>query len=132
MYINESERDNLNKGLSLFIEALRPYLVSVLENRYGNNWSEEFSKTLKEKQSHNWNSDLRKGISPQYLIDFQYLKQIALDNKELGLKDDFGYERYNLATWFSEIYEARNSIRHDSPLEEDKAAKAWIHPKNNS
>lgn len=127
MYINQAERDNLAKGLGIFIESFRFYIVSILIKRFGDDWDKEFSKTLNYKQKENWEKDLRKGIKPIDLIDFQYLKKIALDNRDL-LEDDFGYEKNSLPTWLSEIYEARNEVAHyNNSLEETKAIKAWIH-----
>lgn len=127
MYINQNEMDNLNKGLRLFIEVFRPYVVSFLVNKFGDNWDEDFAENLSPKQRENWEKDLQKGIKPENLIDFQYLKKFALDNKK-SLQEDFGYIAHSLPTWLSEIYEARNGVAHyDNTLEETKALKAWIH-----
>lgn len=127
MYINKNERDNLDKGLGLFIEVFRPYVVLILTKRFGENWNKNFAETLNFKQRENWEKDLQRGKKPENLIDFQYLKKFALDNRDL-LEEDFGYEKNSLPTWLGEIYEVRNEVTHYSnEIEENKALKAWIH-----
>lgn len=128
MYINQTELENLDKGLKLFIEVFRPYVVSILTERFGDDWAAEFAKTLPMPKKENWEKDLRKGAKPENLIDFQYFKGFALDreNQKL-LEDSFEFETKSLPTWFGEIYDARNAVKHYNPLEEDKALKAWIH-----
>lgn len=128
MYISRTERHNLYKGLDLFLESFRPYIVSILIERFGSDWNKEFAKTLYSDQRENWQRKLSEGKIPDEIIDFQYFKGFAIDKEnQKVLKEDFKYETSSLATWCGEIYDARNGVAHfDSTLEEDKAVKAWI------
>lgn len=129
MIISEIEFDNLDKALNLFIRVFRPYVVSILIKRFGDDWTDDFARTLSAKQWDNWQTDLRKGKKPESLIDFQYFKTFAL-NKETQklLWEDFEYQTYSLPTWFAEIYDVRNSLKHtDDSIEKNKATKVWIH-----
>ena len=62
MNIKQIEKDNLYKGLGLFLEAFRPYLVSVLMRKPGTNWVTEFEQTLSSQQLMVWQENIRQGI----------------------------------------------------------------------
>lgn len=128
MNIFQLERDNLYKGLGLFLEAFRPFLVSVLMRRAGDNWVPEFEGTLSPPQLENWKEGLRNGTPPEALIDFHHFKYFAIKNKDL-LKTDFGRKVNDLPNWLSEIADVRHKIAHFKEIDEDEAAKAWIHMK---
>jgi predicted AAA+ superfamily ATPase len=128
MNIFQIERDNLYKGLGLFLEAFRPFLVSVLMRRAGDDWAREFENTLSPQQLENWKDGLRNGTPPEALIDFHHFKYFAIKNKDL-LKEDFGRKVNDLPNWLSEIADVRHKIAHFKEIDEDEAAKAWIHMK---
>ncbi|MDQ3918877.1 MAG: DUF499 domain-containing protein [Acidobacteriota bacterium] len=128
MDINQAEKDNLYKGLGLFLEAFRPFLVSVLMRKAGENWVAEFENTLSPPQLENWNEGLRNGTPPEALIDFHHFKYFAIKNKDL-LKADFGRKVNDVPNWLSEIADVRHKIAHFKEIDEDEAAKAWIHMK---
>lgn len=128
MNIFQIERDNLYKGLGLFLEAFRPFLVSVLMRRAGDNWEREFENTLSPQQLETWHDGLRNGTAPEALIDFHHFKYFAIKNRDL-LKIDFGRKVSDLPNWLNEIAEVRHKIAHFREIEEDEAAKAWIHMK---
>jgi predicted AAA+ superfamily ATPase len=128
MNIIQIEKDNLYKGLGLFLEGFRPFLVSVLMRRAGGNWVAEFENTLSSQQLENWNEGLRNGTPPEALIDFHHFKFFAIKNKDL-LKADFGKKVNDLPNWLNEIAELRHRIAHFKDIDEDEAAKAWIHMK---
>jgi len=128
MNINQAEKDNLYKGLGLFLEAFRPFLVSVLMRKAGQNWVSEFENTLSSQQSENWHEGLRNGTPPEALIDFHHFKYFAIKNKDL-LKTDFGKKVNDIPNWLSEITDVRHKIAHFKDIDEDEAAKAWIHMK---
>jgi hypothetical protein len=128
MNIFQLERDNLYKGLGLFLEAFRPFLVSVLMRRAGDNWVPEFEGTLSPPQLENWKEGLRNGTPPEALIDFHHFKYFAIKNKDL-LKTNFGRRVNDLPNWLSEIADVRHKIAHFKEIDEDEAAKAWIHMK---
>ena len=128
MNINQTEKDNLYKGLGLFLEAFRPFLVSVLMRKAGENWAGEFASTLSPPQLENWHEGLRNGTPPEALIDFHHFKYFAIKNKDL-LKADFGKKTGDIPNWLNEIADVRHKIAHFKEIDEDEAAKAWIHMK---
>ena len=126
MALNQIQKDNLYKGLGLFLEAMRPYAVNVLQKEAGDNWRVWFVEALSAQQQDNWKQGLRQGTPPDALIDFHYLKPFALKYKDL-LRQDFGSkEVHNVPTWFGEIADVRHQIAHFRELEDDQATNTWI------
>ncbi|MBN8676639.1 MAG: DUF499 domain-containing protein [Chitinophagales bacterium] len=126
MALNQLQKDNLYKGLGLFLEAMRPYAVSVLQAAAGDKWAAWFVESLNPQQQESWRIGLRQGTTPDALIDFHYLKPFALKYKDL-LKKDFGpKEVHNVPTWFGEIADVRHQIAHFREIEDDQATNTWI------
>ncbi|MGC2238487.1 MAG: DUF499 domain-containing protein [Pyrinomonadaceae bacterium] len=129
MNINQIERDNLYKGLGLFLEAFRPFVVSVLMRKSGANWGAAFADTLSTQQKENWDESLRNGAAPESQIDFSNLKFFAIKNKDL-LKADLGKKANSLPNWLEEIADIRHKVNHyQKEIDSDEAAKVWIHLK---
>src|SRR5438552_1143086 len=122
MNVNQTEKDNLFKGLGLFLEAFRSFLVSVLMRRAGEDWIQEFEHTLSPQQMENWKEGIRNGSSPEALIDFHHFKFFAIKNKDL-LKADFGRKVTDVPNWLNEIADVRHKIAHFKEIDEDEAAK---------
>ena len=83
MAIVQQQRDNLSKALGIFIEAFRPYVVSLLMEQHGEYWPAEFAKSLSLEQQKTWNDNLKVGREPSELIDYMHFKFFAIKNKEL-------------------------------------------------
>lgn len=129
MSITQQQNDNLSKGLGLFIEAFRPYVVSLLMKEHGEQWPAEFYKVLSYDQQRSWNENMKAEKPPVECIDYHHFKSFAIKNREL-LKADFGRKAGDVPNWLGEITEVRNKIAHyDKSLDEDEATKAWIHMK---
>lgn len=128
MSINQIEKDNLFKGLGLFLEGFRPFVVEVLMREDGDDWFETFSDTLTHQKRIALVNSIANGTPREAALDFQHLQSFALSNKEV-LKNDFGRKAQSLPTWLAEIVDVRNKIAHFDPVESDEAAKAWIHMK---
>ena len=129
MTINQQDKDNLSKALGIFIEAFRPYIVSLLMKDSDDLWPAEFFKCLTFDQQKHWNEGLKSGKNPMEMIDYHHFKSFAIKNKEL-LKPDFGKKFGDIPNWLGEIAEVRNKIHHyDNSLDQDEATKAWIHMK---
>ncbi|MGI8494507.1 MAG: DUF499 domain-containing protein [Pyrinomonadaceae bacterium] len=129
MNINQTEKDNLYKGLGIFIEAIRLYVVALLQEKHGGDWANAFAETLYDDQKMQWQTHLQNGAQPESLIDYNHLKSFAIKNKDL-LKRDFGNKTNKLGTWFEEINEVRNQVaHHQKNIDADDAAKAWINMK---
>jgi hypothetical protein len=128
MAINQQQQDNLYKGLGLFIEAFRPYVVVTLMNKAGEQWPALFAEALYPAQKETWNMGIKQGTTPEALIDYPYLKSFALRYKDL-LKADFGTELNKLATRLETIYETRNKLAHFQAISEDDFTETFIHMK---
>lgn len=124
-----NNQDQLFKAFGLFIEAFRPYVVSLLMEEEGDKWPAKFVEVLSFDQKEKWNMGLRNGSTPETLIDFHHLKSFAIQKKDL-LKKDFGKSLSSLPNWLSEIAQLRNEVAHFSAeINEDEATKVWIHMK---
>lgn len=129
MNINQTERDNLYKGLGLFLEAFRPFVVSVVMRKSGADWAKAFGDSLQDFQKESWERDSANGVAPENILDFQYFQNFAYVFKDL-LKADFGKKTHHVKNWLGEIYETRNKVAHfNREIDEDEAAKTWIHLK---
>ncbi len=129
MNINQNDKDNLYKGLGLFLEAIRLYVIALLRERHGELWADAFTETLTDIQRQNWHLNLQHGKTPESQIDFHNLKFFAIKNKEL-LRRDFGKKNNSLPNWFEEIAEVRHDVTHyQYDIDQDAATKAWINMK---
>lgn len=118
-------KDNLNKALGLFIEALRPYLVSLLMKEHGETgWRDAFESELLPDQRRDWERGLNQGTAPENMIDYRHLKNFAVRNKEL-LKDDFKRNINKLPTWLEEITDVRNKIHHYQEIDDTDARRTF-------
>ena len=120
--------DNLYKAFGYFIEAFRPYSVSLLMAQFPNDWENKFVEVLSPKQKDDWNKGISSGSKPESLIDFHHLRSFAIKHKTL-FAADFGKKSNDLPNWLGEIADVRNKIAHFQELEEDEVTKAWIHMK---
>ncbi len=129
MAIKQQQTDNLFKAFGLFIEAFRPYVVSVLMHEAGERWPAWFVEALYPAQRDAWNMGIKSGTTPETLIDFPHLKSFALKYRDL-LKNDFGKNTNKLATWLDTIYEVRNKLAHFQELNNDELSESFIQMKN--
>ena len=128
MNINQTEKDNLYKGLGLFLEAFRSYIIALLMEKSGANWSDEITESFSPHQKEAWDANIENGVSPESQIDFHHFKFFAIKNKTL-LKRDFKKETNNLPSWLDDIADVRHKIAHYDEIEKDEATKAWIQMK---
>lgn len=129
MNINQSQKDNLYKGLGLFLEAFRQFVVSVVMRKSGADWEKTFFDSLQDFHKESWKRDLMNGTAPENILDYQHFQNFAYVFKDL-LKADFGRKAHNVKNWLGEIYETRNKVAHfDKTLDDDEAARTWIHLK---
>lgn len=125
---NGNQQDNLFKAFGLFIEAFRPYVVSLLMEQDGDKWSASFVDALSPEQRSKWNMGMRNGSAPETLIDYHHLKSFAIKFKHL-LKSDFDRKTGDIPNWLGEIADVRHKVAHFADFDEDEATKAWIHMK---
>jgi hypothetical protein len=127
--MKQTQQDNLFKAFGLFIEAFRPYIVSLLAREAGDKWPAWFVEALYPQQKENWNQGLKSGSTPEALIDYPYLKSFALKYKEL-LRTDFGKDINKLATRLETIYDVRNKLAHFQDISDDEFAETFINMKS--
>jgi hypothetical protein len=124
-----SQTDSLYKAFSLFIEAFRPYVVSVLIKEAGDKWPAWYVDSLFPAQKETWNQGLKAGSFPESLIDYPQLKGFVLKYKDL-LKADFGKDVNKLATWLETMTEVRNKVAHFASVSTDEQTEVFIHMKS--
>ncbi|WP_341228317.1 DUF499 domain-containing protein [uncultured Arcticibacterium sp.] len=122
------QQDNLYKAFSLFIEAFRPYTVSILMKEVGDKWPDMFFDSLYPNQKEHWEMGLRSGSQPESLVDYPYLKGFVLKYKDL-LRDDFGRDVNKLATQLETINEIRNKMAHFQSITSDEYNIVFINMK---
>lgn len=125
MSINQTEKDNLYKGLGLFLEGFRAYIISLMMQKHGDGWADAFKDTLSPQQRENWERDVENGSAPESLIDFHHFKSFAISNKDL-LRPDFGRKTNNVPSWLADIADVRHKVAHFNEITANEATKAWI------
>lgn len=129
MIVTQVQKDNLYKALGLFIEAFRPYLVSVLIKNFGEHWPADYAQALSLSQREIWDNGLRKGSSPEGMIDYPHLRAVTKRYYTL-LQPDFERETKNLGVNLDNIYSVRNKLAHFQEITEDELTITFIHIKN--
>ncbi len=122
----KNNRNNLDKALGQFIEAIRLFLVSELKKEYGKSWELEYYNSLSEKQKSDWDNQSKGGRETSSLIDFNNLGTFAIKQKKF-LQKFFGRDANNLPTKFNEITDARNMFAHYDNWDNDIAETAFLH-----
>lgn len=112
-------QENLFKALGLFIEAMRPYVVSVLMKQAGDKWDTWYYDSLSNPQKNSWDIGIDNKTPPENLIDFHNLKGFSLKYRDL-LKDDFKKKVTSLPTWLEEIADVRNKCQHFNDLSDQE------------
>ncbi len=125
MNINQAEKDNLYKGLGIFLEAFCAYIISLLVKESTDDWVGKFVETLSPQQKSNWERDIENGATPEGMIDFHHFKSFTIANKDL-VRPDFGRKTNNLPSWLSDIADVRNKVAHFEEISGNEATKAWI------
>ncbi|WP_448520363.1 DUF499 domain-containing protein [Rhodoflexus sp.] len=128
MTIQTFQDDNLRKAFGTFIEAFRYYVMLTLRKAYGEIWLDRYGDVLTAQQKEYWQQSLESGSDPMALIDYSHLKNFALKYKDL-LRDDFGKEVNNVATYLDSIYRVRNKSAHYQKITDDDFADAFVNMK---
>ena len=122
----KNNRNNLDKALGQFIEAMRLFLASELQNEFGKTWELVYYDTLSDKQKNDWDNQSKDGKSTSSLIDFNNLGTFAIKQRKFFQKF-FGRDAGNLTTKFNEITDARNMLAHYAGWDNDKSETAFLH-----
>jgi len=126
--------DNLFKALSVYIDAMRPFVVSFLMKHFkGEPWEGVFFSRLKPDKQEAWNRAVRsfnQDGNRMVLIDYNNLVNFAIDFKR-ELTTEFGNPKdtNKLISYFQELQEVRNKCNHYQALDEDEVERAFSNMK---
>lgn len=128
--------ENIFQALGIFLDAMRPFLVSVLKNHFpGEPWEGVFFSRLSATKQDSWNQAARQGVEPILRIDYHNLTFLASKFRD-ELAEELGNDKnktYIFESTMSELKEARNKCQHFTPLtddEKDRAFSNMIHVAN--
>ena len=122
--------DNLSKALSIFIEAMRPFVVGFLMEHFKNEpWEGVFFARLKPDKQNTWNKaiqSLSADSDRKQLVDYNNLSNFAIAFKQ-ELTDEFGNskEANKFISYLQEIQDVRNKCNHYQQLDEDEIDRAF-------
>ena len=129
------DREKLQRGLGLFLDAMRPYAVSIItrECPEGVSWDMDFERRIdNERKRNNWQMQRMQlnnnGSSLLGLIDYNNLVTFIINYKESVTREVGGTKDYNrLRSCLQELQDTRNSWAHfdDSTLDDDEAERAF-------
>ena len=129
------DREKLQRGLGLFLDAMRPYAVSIITRDCpdGVSWDMDFERRIdNERKRNNWQMQRMQlnnnGSSLLGLIDYNNLVTFIINYKESVTREVGGTKDYNrLRSCLQELQDTRNSWAHfdDSTLDEDEAERAF-------
>lgn len=130
------DREKLQRGLGLFLEAMRPYVVSVIERdcRNGVSWDVDFENRMdSERKKYNWQQQRmtlnNNGSSLTRLIDYNNLVTFIINYKDSVTREvGNSNKNYNrLRSCLQELQDTRNNWAHfdNEGLDEDEAERAF-------
>lgn len=129
------DREKLQRGLGLFLDAMRPYAVSIItrECADGVSWDKDFERRIEnERKRNNWQMQRMQlnnnGSSLLGLIDYNNLVTFIINYKESVTREVGGTKDYNrLRSCLQELQDTRNSWAHfdSNSLDDDEAERAF-------
>ena len=134
--MNTMDREKLQRGLAIFLDAMRPYAVSVVQSvcADGKSWDEDFASRIDSDSRHTaWQMQrmalANNGSSLTGLIDYNTLVTFVIAYKDAMLREVGGRSKeYNkLRTWLQELQDTRNNWAHfdNEHLDADEAERAF-------
>ena len=129
------DREKLQRGLGLFLDAMRPYAVSIItrECADGVSWDMDFERRIdNERKRNNWQMQRMQlnnnGSSLLGLIDYNNLVTFIINYKESVTREVGETKDYNrLRSCLQELQDTRNSWAHfdSNSLDDDEAERAF-------
>jgi hypothetical protein len=123
--------ENVFKALGIFLETMRPYVVSVLQKYYPNEpWEGVLYAKLSADKQAAWNrnaKEIQKTKAPSLgLIDFSNLTSFAFSFKDLLVKE-FGEAKQanKFISCVQELEDTRNKCQHYQPIDEDETIRTF-------
>lgn len=116
----------LFKALVEFLKAMRPFVVSVIQNHYPNdNWEDIYYEKLSPEKQETWNRAISAGTSAQERIDYNNLKVFVLAFKTELIQDLGRADANTLISNLIELCNLRNQCNHFQTIEYDDVEYAF-------
>ena len=124
--------DNIFKALGIFLDAMRPFLVSVLQKHFpGQSWENVFYMRLSQQKQEQWNQARRQGVDPVLRVDYHNLTFLANKFRD-ELAVELGNDRsktYTFESTMGELRDARNKCQHFTPLTDFEKERSFSNMK---
>ena len=127
--------DKLFNALGIFLDAMRPFAVSVIQKvNPDQDWEDAFYNQLNSNKQKQWNINMAhvisEGTSKLSLIDYNVLSEFAYIYKDQMAKETG--TKSNASKFIScmkELEETRNKCQHYKPIDEDETERAFSNMK---
>ena len=126
--------DKIHKALGIFLDAMRPFVVSFLQQHFPNEpWEGLFFARLKPARQTTWNQAMRAQGETQscmYFIDYNNLPDFAIGFKrELGLEFENLDKANKFISYLQELKDIRNKCNHYQALDNEEIEGAYLYIK---
>ena len=126
--------DKIHKALGIFLDAMRPFVVSFLQQHFPNEpWEGLFFARLKPARQTTWNQAMRaqgENQSCMYFIDYNNLPDFAIGFKrELGLEFENLDKANKFISYLQELKDIRNKCNHYQALDNEEIEGAYLYIK---
>jgi len=119
--------ENIFQALGVFLDAMRPFLVNVLNKHFpGEPWEGMFFQRLTAQKQDLWNQAQQQGVEPILRIDYHNLSFLASKFRdELTEELSDKQKTFTFDNCMRELQEARNKCQHFTPLTDDEKERAF-------
>lgn len=126
--------DKIHKALGLFLDAMRPFVVSFLQQHFPNEpWEGLFFARLKPARQATWNQAMKaqdEKKSCMYFIDYNNLPDFAIGFKrELGAEFGNPDKVNKFISYLQELKDIRNKCNHYQALDNEEMEGAYLYIK---
>lgn len=126
--------DKIHKALGIFLDAMRPFVVSFLQQHFPNEpWEGLFFSRLKSARQTTWNQAMRaqgENQSCMYFIDYNNLPDFAIGFKrELGSDFENPDKANKFISYLQELKDIRNKCNHYQALDNEEIEGAYLYIK---
>lgn len=126
--------DKIHKALGIFLDAMRPFVVSFLQQHFPNEpWEGLFFSRLKPARQTTWNQAMRaqgENQSCMYFIDYNNLPDFAIGFKrELGSDFENPDKANKFISYLQELKDIRNKCNHYQALDNEEIEGAYLYIK---
>ena len=124
--------DNIYQALGVFLEAMRPFVVSVIQKHFPDEpWEGVFFARLTPDKQRTWNQAQVQGVEPVMRIDYNNLTYIATKFRD-EMTEELGGNKanaYKFENCLRELQDARNKCQHYQSLDDDEKERAYSNMK---